>query len=361
VQLVSYIHLGAPATRRPAAGGEPFLRPEVGFTPRWYCAALGEDLGERWHCDPAFRAASLRRMAAEARRRFPGIPIGNVAADGEPGDLLTGLFGGALVAALYGQPIRFAPDNWPVNEHRYLTEEAAARLEPPDLDAHPLFRSVMAQADWIARRRGRIEGYLNWQGVLNNALRIRGEEIFADMALRPATARRVFSCVARTMLDGAQRLYARQRRSGVKVRHFTVSNCVVNMVSPAQYREFLLPFDRVFAREYGVLGIHNCAWNATPWLAEYARIPGVAYVDMGIESDLARARALFPQARRGLMYTPMDLATKPIEGIRADLRRVAEEYAPCDVVFADIEAGTPDARVREAVEICRELSAGRNG
>lgn len=31
-QLISYIALSAPATRRPADGDEPFLRPEIGFT-----------------------------------------------------------------------------------------------------------------------------------------------------------------------------------------------------------------------------------------------------------------------------------------------------------------------------------------
>ena len=38
--LISYIAPGAPATRRPAAGGEARLRPEIGFTPLWYRTAL---------------------------------------------------------------------------------------------------------------------------------------------------------------------------------------------------------------------------------------------------------------------------------------------------------------------------------
>jgi hypothetical protein len=53
--LISYIAPGAPATRRPAAGGEARLRPEIGFTPLWYRTALGIDFGERWHTDPAYR------------------------------------------------------------------------------------------------------------------------------------------------------------------------------------------------------------------------------------------------------------------------------------------------------------------
>ena len=50
-QLVSYIAPSAPATRRPATGNEPFIRPEIGFTPAWYRQHLEIDFGQRWHTD----------------------------------------------------------------------------------------------------------------------------------------------------------------------------------------------------------------------------------------------------------------------------------------------------------------------
>ena len=64
-QLISYIAPAAPATRRPATGAEPFLRPEIGFTPRWYRDAAGCDFGERWHNDPACRRDAVVRMGRE--------------------------------------------------------------------------------------------------------------------------------------------------------------------------------------------------------------------------------------------------------------------------------------------------------
>jgi hypothetical protein len=93
-------------------------------------------------------------------------------------------------------------------------------------------------------------------------------------------------------------------------------------------------------------------------MASYAAVPYLAYIDMGQDSDLPRARATFPHARRAIMYTPMDLASKSLEAIRADLTRIARAYAPCDLVLADIEAGTPDERVLQVLAICEELSRG---
>ena len=96
--------------------------------------------------------------------------------------------------------------------------------------------------------------------------------------------------------------------------------------------------------------------RATPYLKAYAEVPGVAYLDMGIGSDLLQARRLFPEARRAVMYTPMDLANKSSADLEADLHRIGQEYGPADVVCADIEAGTPDSRVLELVALCRFIS-----
>jgi hypothetical protein len=356
--LISYIAPGAPATRRPAAGGESCLRPEIGFTPRWYRTALGLDFGERWHTDPAYRRETVVAMRAALARRFPGTRIGGIDRSG-PLDLLTGAYGACSVAAIFGIPILYTADNWPNCAHRFLDDETVDALAPPDLDRNAFFQDLMRQVDWIAACEGRVEGFLNWQGVLNNAYRLRGEQLFYDMVETPDRARHLFDCVAATMLDAANRLHARQRETGVAVEFFTVSNCLVNMVSPTQYRDLLLPFDRRIAAAFGCIGIHNCAWTADPYIEHYATVPHLAYVDMGQDSDLPRARAAFPDARRAIMYTPMDLANKPLEAIRLDLERIARDYAPCDLVLADIEAGTPDARVLQVLAMCEELSRTR--
>ncbi len=355
-QLFSYIAPGAPATRRSGAGDEAYLRAEIGFTPAWYRQHLDIDFGEPWHIDPGYRRDAVIAMRGILRGRFGDVAIGGSDRAGESLDLLTGLFGGCSVAAMYGLPIVYAEDNWPNCAHRYLTDEEIDRLEPPSIESNAHFQEILRQVKWIADSEGRVEGYINWQGVLNNAQRLRGQQIFMDMLENPQRACRLFDCVCQTMLDGVKELHALQRRSGVDIRFATVSNCLVNMVSPEQYRELLLPFDQKLAAGFESIGIHNCAWNADGYLASYAGIENVGYVDMGIDTDLRRARTLLPDARRALMYTPMDLAGKPLDSIRQDFQRIARELGPCDIVLADIEAGTPDSRVLAAVEFCRELS-----
>jgi hypothetical protein len=128
------------------------------------------------------------------------------------------------------------------------------------------------------------------------------------------------------------------------------------MLSPRFYARFVLPYDRILADEFASLGIHNCAWNADPYVPHYASIPKVSYVDMGLDSNLAAAKVALPNARRALMYTPMDVANKSSAEIRTDLERIAGDYGPCDLVCADIDIDTPDSRVMEIIDLCERLS-----
>ena len=355
-QLISYIAPAAPATRRPATGDEVFLRPEIGFTPNWYRNALGIDFGRKWHTDPAYRSETVIAMRSELKHRFPNTEIGGINRPDKPLDLLTGTYGCISVAGIYGVPIIYYEDNWPNCEHQYLDDNEVDSLEAPELDTNPFYQELMAQVEWIAAHEGRVEGFINFQGVLNNAYRLRGEKLFYDMIEAPQRCWHLFDCVCTTMIDAAKLLHQRQFESGVEVDFFTVSNCLVNMVSPEQYRDFLLPFDRRIAEAFGCIGIHNCAWNANPYIDDYATVTHLGYIDMGLNSDLGWAREVIASARRAIMYAPTDLVDKSLEAIRVDLERISQDYAPCDVVVADIEAGTPDERIMAFLELCDEIN-----
>ena len=170
-QLISYIAPGAPATRRPASGEHPFLRPEIGFTPKWYSKSLGIDFGERWHTDVEYRRQTRIKMREELDKRFPGTPIGSNSENTT--DILTGLYGASSVAAIYGVPIRYDSEQWPTSEHHYFSDKEVDKLTPPDLEQNPFFKTLMEQVDRIGEEERQIYGFMNWQGVLNNAQRLR--------------------------------------------------------------------------------------------------------------------------------------------------------------------------------------------
>ncbi|HEX7550175.1 MAG TPA: DUF1445 domain-containing protein [Candidatus Methylomirabilis sp.] len=238
IELAPY-SLAAIPGRRPADGTEPYLRPEVGFNPNWFHIRCGIDFSTRWHEEPTYRLETLRIMAADVRRRFPGHPIGGLGADGEPRDLLTGMQGAAVMGGIFGLPIRYFPNAWPANRGTPLADDGVARLEPPDLGRNAFFQDLLRQVDGAAALTGSAEGYLNWQGVLNTAYRLRGETIFSDLIEEPAQAHHVFEVVATTMIDAVRAFYARQKRHGFEARFLSIANCMLNMISPAHFSRLL--------------------------------------------------------------------------------------------------------------------------
>jgi hypothetical protein len=159
------------------------------------------------------------------------------------------------------------------------------------------------------------------------------------------------------MLDGYRRVHARQRQAGTEYCFGTTANCVVNMVSPKHYEELLLPFDLKLRSAFTNFGIHNCAWSVTPYLAAYARVPDLGYLDLGLASDLPAVKRLFPQARRNLIYTAMDMMNKTDAQIREDFERIARELGPCDLGLPNMELGVSDERILFALDLCAELTA----
>ena len=360
-QQLSYIAPAAPARRQPAEGEQPYLRPEIGFTPNWFRTALGIDFGLKWHIDPEYRRETVIAMRGELRKRFPGSKIGWIDKPDKPLDLLTGLYGGNVVAMIYGIPAIYAENNWPTCEHKYISDEEVDAIVAPNLDENPVFQDIMKQVDWIGQSEGQIHGFLNWQGIINNAQRLRGEKIFFDMMDSPDRCKRLFDCIYDTMSECIRRLHDKQEKSGVKIDFMTVSNCLVNMISPQQYQDLFLPYDQRFADEFGAIAIHNCAWNADPYVEDYSKVKNLGYVDMGMSSDMVRARELITDARRALMYTPMDLANKEWDEVKADIEKIADEYGPCDLVIADIEADTPDEKVHNVLQLCEQISSRKEG
>ena len=352
-KLISYISLAAPATRRPATGEELPFRVEIGFTPNWYRKKIGIDFGEKWHNDPKYRKESILAMREELDIRFPGYNIGRMSS--KP-DLLTGVYGSCTIAAIYGIPIIYSKDNWPNCAHRLMDDYEINVLTPPNLDNNHFFQNLINQLDWIQKDQGSIFGFINWQGVLNNAHRLRGEQIFVDMFMNPELLLHLMSCVCNTMIEAAQRIHQRQKISMVDYHFFTISNCLVNMISPEQYRDYVLPFDIKISKAFDSLGIHNCAWSADPYMEYYANISNLGYIDMGEKSDLAKAKKLFPNSRRAIMYTPMDLDIRTISRIEEDMKRIAISYAPCDIVVADIEEGTPDEKIIQFLDIVKKIN-----
>lgn len=354
LQLRNHIPISGPARREPVDGTETDLRVSLGFEPDWFHRRCGVDFGEQWHTDPYYRHDTLARMKAELCRAFPTVAYWDL---NKTADLWTisGCYGAYVINRLFGFELEYSPNGWPWPVKLPMPLEKFVALKVEELLNGPFMAELFNQMDIIEAEGGQIHGYLNWQGILNNAFNLRGQDIFVDMVIDPSLAHVFFGLICEAMIAFAQAVQARQRRSGFDINQLSVSNCTVSMISPDYYGQFVLPYDTRIAQSFARFGVHTCNWDATPYFEELRKLPNLGYLDMGFESDFETARALFPEPRRAVMYSPVVLQDAPIDVIQRDMERIYEGLAPCDVVMADIQASTPDTRVNELLEICRRL------
>lgn len=153
----------------------------------------------------------------------------------------------------------------------------------------------------------------------------------------------------------------RQRKSGFYINQFSVSNCVVNMIPPEMYREFVFPQDKRIALSFERFGVHTCNWNITPYIDILKNLPNLGYLDMGMMSDMVKVKKIFPDTRRAVMYSPVTLQDASLEVLRQDMEKVYDELAPCDIVMADIQASTSDQRIIELLELCKSIESSKTG
>jgi len=357
LKLRNYIPISGPARREPVDGTESDMRVSLGFEPAWFHHKCGVNFIARWHKDPFYRYESLVKMKKELCHRFPSVSYWN---EGYEDDLATisGCYGAYVIPKVFGFSLLYKEDRWPeIDKNKEkLSVKEIEKLDVDDILSSSFTEEVFHQMDIIESKWRKIHGYLNWQGVLNNAFHLRGEKIFTDFYDKSDLVHHFLSVITGLMIRLAQKVQRKQRESGFYINHFCVSNCTVNMVSPKIYREFLLPYDKKIAESsFERFGMHTCNWNVTPYLEEIKKLPKVGYLDMGIMSDMKKVKKMFPEARRAVMYSPVRLQEASLNEIKKDMEKIYNELSPCDIVMADIQATTSDQRVNELLKICKNL------
>jgi len=360
LKLRNHIPISGPARREPTDGKETDMRVSLGFEPAWFRQRCGIDFSEKWHTDPIYRYESIKKMKEILCKNFPSVAYWD---EKYKDDLATvsGCYGAYVIPKVFGFPLIYAVDRWPEidKDKAKLTVKEIETIHLDDILSNIHVKELFQQMNIIKEYWGKIHGYLNWQGVLNNAFCIRGQDIFTDFYDRPVFVHRLFSLISDVMIQLALKVQKKQRESGFYINHFCVSNCTVNMVSPGIYREFLLPYDKKIAGHFERFGMHTCNWNVTPYLEEIKKIKKLGYLDMGIMSDMKRVRGMFPEARRAVMYSAIKLKEASLGELKGNMEKISRELSPCDIVMADIQVSTGIRRINDFLRICRDIEEKR--
>lgn len=343
------------------------MRCDATFHPSWFHRHAGVSFGRRFHADAAYRVEADRSMRRALWERFPELPLGE--RDPAPRPVLWTdlLASGYLFSAMSGCDIRFYDDAPPEVQCARMDETAVGRLSVEDALATGWWRDTLAQCAYLESAYGRVLPCVNLQGVQNIALDLRGEALFFDYADDPALADRLLSFCAALMArcGGALRRLSPNVSHGVTgvLRYvapdvYLHSNCTVEMISLAVYERFLLPHDVTLSRMFTPYGVHHCGQTMEHVAAVYAKIPGLAFAEVGAGSDVAAVRAaLGGDVFLNVRYSPARLLTVEPEALSHEVLALLEAAKPegrRSLSCVGIDASMPDAQVRRLFAAAEE-------
>ncbi len=345
---------------------QTLLPVDVIFTPQWWHRNYGLTFQEDFFFDPRTRVANERLMRHALHERFGDLGLGQSEAENRPVVGPVHLAAGFMASAVLGCEIKFSEDGPPQVIPANLTHEQVMNLRVPDLVNTAPMKQQVHMMDVLEGEFGYLEGDVNWGGVQNVALDLRGQQLFLDYCDNPALADHLLNVVAQTELEMATYIRNRTGTTSLSTNRIVASldsrvnlhsNCSVTMVSNGTYEQFLLRHDQYLADHLQSYGIHYCGTDMEHVLAGFARINGVEFFDVGWGSDIARCRHALPDAFFSLRLSPVRLKTATVEDVRNDLNHLLDRVGPLDraaVCCVNIDCGTPDENVREIFRVVEQ-------
>ena len=215
-----------------------------------------------------------------------------------------------------------------------LTVEEIRRLDVQEAAHHPVVEAVLAQYRELARLYGdRADIFSLKSGVVNVhapytvAHQLCGEGLFALMAEAPEDAQAIF----RKAWEIDLAIFARMVETvGARPTHLQLGDCSASLLSPAMYREVVLPVNRQIAAAFLMLGYHSCG-ASSHLLADFAALRP-RNIQLGPGTDLAAAVRAMPGTHLEPLVDPVRMREDDPDGVREMTTAILRDTAPAPCV-----------------------------
>ena len=352
-----------PYYRNPLLGNE-MLPVDVVLHPSWWHAHAGITFDEDFFYHPAKRVESERRMEQVLHQRFGQFGLGEDCDRDLPVIGAVHNAAGFMVSEMLGCEIRYKADGAP--------DVVPAGRDKLDIDLEAPFRSAAIKRyerlrDQLKTRYGRLLGDINWGGVLNLALDLRGQEVFLDMADDVDGTKTQFRKIGQVIDRFATGLQAETGTSSISVnrnvRHFKNpvflhSECSHTMISVPDYENLLMPVDIEWSEKHRPYGIHHCGKDPHRFAASYAKLPHLDFLDLGWGGDVALLRKHLPQTFFNIRLDPVSITGQtPAEIRETVIRLVRQSDNPwlTGVCCINMDQNVTDAQISAIFDAVKDL------
>ncbi len=338
------------------------MKYDITFHPKWWYKNADIHFTQEFFDDPEYRMDCDVKMRKTLYEHFGKYGIGEKNPEKRPllgSDLLAA---GYLYSQLMGCEIIYEADNSPQVVCMGRDEDSIDDIKAPDLDSSPIWQSTQKQIDYLTTHYGRVESYVNLQGIQNIAMDIMGQELFMAYYSSPDEVEALLEEITGLTLEVGRRLQAVSPNLSGGVTAiveqtvpdcYLTSNCSVEMVSNNLYEEFLLPRDQTLAQAFPRFGIHHCGQTMEHVVDGYAKIPELVFAEVGAGSDIKAVREKLPGVFLNARYSPARLMEATKEEVEAEVKALAL-YGD-SISCVGLDASVSDEQILNFLEACSKL------
>jgi len=307
--------------RNPILRNDP-LPVEIVFHPSWWNRHAGITFDEDFFYHPARRVETERRMERILYDRFGDLGLGGDRDRDLPVIGAVHNAAGFLLSEMLGCRVDYREDAPP--------QVVPANRADLEVDVERVFKSVafrrlLGLIDALKARYGYVTGDVNWAGILNLALDLRGQAVFLDIADRPEEVRAFFGRIAEVIERFTAGVARDTGTTSISVnrtvRHiegpvFLHSECSLTMISAAHYEKFILDIDSAWSERHRPFGVHYCGADPHRYAEALAKIPHLDFLDVGSGGDLRAIRRKLPRTFLNIRLSPVELVEQSAGEIR---------------------------------------------
>lgn len=341
---------------------------DVVFHPSWWNKHTGITFDKDFFYDPRRRVADEQLMEKTLYERFGRWGLGAHHAEERPEIGAVHLAAGYLLSEMLGCQIEYGENTPPqvICAHREeltIDEEAPFKSEA--------FKRLQTLIEALKAKYGYVTGDINWGGVLNLAMDLKGETILMDMMLDPEGVKAYFAQIGRVVERFFSYIQSQTGSSSISVNRiarymddplYIHSECSHTMISEQDYEELLLPIDIEWSKKHQPYGIHYCGRDPHRHAAQFAQIEQLAFLDLGWGGDVKTLREALPETFFSLRLNPVEINSYSSDELREIISsRVAAsgDVWKTGICCVNMDSEVRDERVDEIYSIANNLREER--
>jgi uroporphyrinogen-III decarboxylase len=341
---------------------------DIVLHPSWWFENEGITFDEDFFYDPKKRVESEQHMEQALFERWGKYGLGSERDQSTPLIGAVHLAAGFLVSEMLGCKVEYRENAAP--------QVLCAHKQSLDIDIRQAFNSRVFKRfeelrEALKREFGYIKGDVNWAGILNIALDLRGELIFTDMFDRPDEVNKFFSQIGSLLEKFVQGIQRETGSSSISVnrnvRHiakpvFLSSECSHTMISTDHYENYLLDFDKKWSNKYRPYGIHYCGEDVHRHVASLVKIPHLDFLDVGWGGDIKKLRTNLPTTFLNIRLSPVKLIHDSCEEIEAAIRKLVNDSGNpslTGICCINIDHHVKDEKISTIFKTARQLRKER--